>query len=129
MAQESGNRGEPRDTFREGVRAVTGILGALKDAIEETFEDLRDRGDLSPDRAREAARETVRRAQETAREAREVLDVVSRREFEALKAEVAALREELNKSAERGAAGASEGGEEPGQPPFEESTHGPGEPG
>jgi polyhydroxyalkanoate synthesis regulator phasin len=88
-------RTEPGDTFREGVRAVTGILGALRDAIEQTFDDLRERGDLSPERAREAARETMRRAQEAVDDVRERLEFVPRREFEELRAEVAALRQEL----------------------------------
>jgi polyhydroxyalkanoate synthesis regulator phasin len=94
MADEK-KRTDPGDAFREGVRAVTGILGALRDAVEQTFDDLREKGDLSPERAREAARETMRRAQEAVEEVRERLEFVPRREFEELRAEVAALRQEL----------------------------------
>jgi len=95
MADEK-KRTEPGDAFREGVRAVTGVLGALRDAVEQTFEELREKGDLSPDRAREAARETMRRAQEAVEEVRERLEFVPRREFEELKAQVDALRQELD---------------------------------
>lgn len=92
---EEKKRTDPGDAFREGVRAITGILGALRDAVEQTFDDLREKGDLSPERAREAARDTMRRAQEAVEDVRERLELVPRREFEELRAEVAALRREL----------------------------------
>jgi polyhydroxyalkanoate synthesis regulator phasin len=87
------------DPFREGVRAITGILGALKDAIEETFDDLRQQGDLSPEKARDAARSTMKRAQEAVDDVRDRLDFVSRREFDALRAEVGELRRRLDAAA------------------------------
>jgi hypothetical protein len=80
-----------RDGFREGVRTVTGVLGALVEALEQTFTDLRD-NDLAPDRAREMARSAVQRAQETVEDLRGRLEFVPRREFDSLRAEVAALR-------------------------------------
>ena len=95
MAEDK-KRTDPGDAFREGVRAVTGILGALRDAVEQTFDDLREKGDLSPERAKEAARETMRRAQEAVDEVRERLEFVPRRDFEELRLEVANLREELH---------------------------------
>ena len=91
-------RRDPGDPFREGVRAITGILGALKDAIEETFDDLRQQGDLSPEKAREAARSTMRRAQDAVDDVRDRLDLVSRREFDALREEVAELKRRLDAS-------------------------------
>lgn len=84
------------DPIREGVRAVTGILGALKDAIEETFDELKQQGDLSPEKAREAARSTMKRAQDAVDDVRDRLDFVSRREFDALRAEVGELRRRLD---------------------------------
>ena len=50
------------EDVREGIRAGLGILSALKDAIEETVQDMRDRGELSQERAREAVRTTMERA-------------------------------------------------------------------
>ena len=44
IRRQSGERNGAGDPFREGVRAVTGILGAFKDAIEQTFDDLSTRG-------------------------------------------------------------------------------------
>ena len=93
---EEKKRADPGDAFREGVRAVTGVLGALRDAVEQTFEELKEKGDLSPERAKEAARETMRRAQEAVEEVRERLEFVPRREFEELRSQVAAMRQELD---------------------------------
>lgn len=85
-------RGSVGDEVREGIRAGLGILSALKDAVEETVQDMLDRGELSPERAREAVRTTMDRAQAAFDDARVRLDFVPRREFEALQAEVAELR-------------------------------------
>ena len=76
----------------EGLRAGIGILTAFKEAIEETIQEASSRGDLSPDRARGALGTAMTRAQEAVEEVRERLDVVPRREFDALRAEVEALR-------------------------------------
>lgn len=115
------------DPFRDGVRAVTGILGALKDAIEEQFDDLRAQGDLAPDKAREAARSTMRKAQETVDEMRDRLDFVPRREFDALKAEVEALTRRLD--AHQGAPGhaaadsvADQAASDTAEPPVSDAT-------
>jgi len=93
MTEERSSR-ETGDAFRDGVRTVTGVLGAMVEALEDTFRDLRE-GELSPDRARDAARSTVQRAQETVEEWRDRFDFVSRKDFEALRQEVAALRESV----------------------------------
>jgi polyhydroxyalkanoate synthesis regulator phasin len=97
MADEGQKRTDPGDTFREGVRAVSGILGAFKDAIEQTFNDLSERGDISPDRARDAARDAMKRAQDAVDDMRGRLEFVSRREFDALKAEVDGLRVQVER--------------------------------
>lgn len=76
----------------EGIRTGIGILTAFKEAIEETLEEAVDRGDLSPDRAKEAMKDAARRVQVSLDDARDRLDVVPRREFELLRAEVTALR-------------------------------------
>jgi polyhydroxyalkanoate synthesis regulator phasin len=102
MAEEGQKRGDPGDAFREGVRAVSGIIGAFKDAIEQTFKDLSDRGDIAPDRAREAARDAMRRAQEAVEDMRTRVDFVTRREFDALKAELAQLRSQVERHMAQG---------------------------
>lgn len=94
MAEEQKRR-DAGENIRDGMRAIVGVVGALKDAIEETFQELLDQGELSPERAREAARSTVKRAQDTVDEMRDRLDFVTRREFESLRDQVAALERQL----------------------------------
>ena len=96
MSSRDRRPGDLGENLREGVRTVADILGALKDAVEESFDELRARGDLSPERAREAARATMQRAQEELENVRERFDFVSRKEFDALRAEVDALRARLD---------------------------------
>jgi polyhydroxyalkanoate synthesis regulator phasin len=96
MADEQ-RRPDPGDTIREGVRAVTGILGAFKDAIEQTFNDLSARGDISPERARDAARDAMKRAQDAMDEMRTRMDFVPRKEFDALRTELAELRAQVER--------------------------------
>jgi polyhydroxyalkanoate synthesis regulator phasin len=102
MAGEGPKRSDPGDTFREGVRALTGILGAFKDAIEQTFDDLSKRGDLSPERARESASDAMKRVQEAIEDMRGRVDFVTRREFDALKLELSELRTQVERHAAQG---------------------------
>lgn len=88
----SDDRQRAREATREWIRATTGILAAFKEAIEETIEELRERGDLTPERAKEAVRTTMHRAQQAMEETKERFDLVPRREFEQLRSEVAELR-------------------------------------
>jgi polyhydroxyalkanoate synthesis regulator phasin len=94
--QSGSGRGRARrdvgDEVREGIRAGIGILSALKDAIEETVDDMMERGELSQDRAREAVRTTMERAQSAFDEARVRFEFVPRREFEELAEDVRELR-------------------------------------
>ena len=83
---------EAKEGIKEGVRAVTGILAALKDAIDETINDIKVRGDLDPTRAKQAAKDTMSKAQEAFDDMKERVDFVPRKEYDALRAEVDALR-------------------------------------
>ena len=88
MSEEQ--RGRPG--IGEGLRAGIGILTAFKEAIEETIDEAAARNDLRPERAKEALTGALSRAQGAFDEVRDRLDVVPRREFEALRAELEALR-------------------------------------
>jgi polyhydroxyalkanoate synthesis regulator phasin len=79
----------------EGIRAGIGILSAFKEAVEETFQEAVDRGDLSPERAKRAVADTVDRIQSTFEGARDRIDIVSRKEFDDLRAEVERLRAQV----------------------------------
>lgn len=81
----------------DGIRTGLGVLGAFKDAIEETLQEAVDRGDLTPDRARQAMREAGQRLQSAFDDTRGRLDLVSRKEHEELRAEVQALQARLER--------------------------------
>lgn len=90
--QKGRARRDVGDEVRDGIRAGIGILSALKDAIEETVDDMMDRGELSQDRAREAVRTTMERAQTAFDDARTRFEFVPRREFDELMEDVRELR-------------------------------------
>lgn len=81
----------------EGIRAGVGVLMAFKDAIEESVNEALERGDLTPDRARAVIQDASERLQKTVEEARDRLEMVPRKEFEALRGEVAELRARLDR--------------------------------
>ena len=83
---------QAKEGLREGVRAVTGFLAALKDAIDETLRDVRESGDLDAQRAKEAMRSTMKRAQTAMDQAIDRIDVPSRKDVDALRDELDALR-------------------------------------
>src|SRR5262245_17135501 len=85
-------REQARDGIKEGVRAVTGFLAALKDAIDETIRDVKASGDLDPERAKQAMRSTMKRAADAVDDVKDRLDFVTRREFDQLREELTALR-------------------------------------
>ena len=93
--QESGARRRPPG-IGEGVRTGVGILSAFRDAIEETIRETMENSDTRPERARELLNDALARAQDALGEVRERLDVVPRRDFDALRAEVAELRRRLD---------------------------------
>ncbi|MDH3205245.1 MAG: hypothetical protein OEO79_01455 [Gemmatimonadota bacterium] len=84
-----------REKVGDGIRSGIGVLSAFKDALEETIQEARDRGDLSAERAKEVVKEALNRAQSAASGARERLDFVNQAEFEALVEAVDSLRERV----------------------------------
>ena len=72
------------DGIKARIRQGLGMLAAMKDAIEETLKEAKERGDLTPERAKEVMRSTLEKAQEKAGEAREALDFVKQKEFDVL---------------------------------------------
>jgi polyhydroxyalkanoate synthesis regulator phasin len=86
MADESRKSG--LGGIGDGIRTGFGILNSFKEAIEETFQEAVDRGDLSPERAKQVMEDAARRLQSTLEEARDRIDVVPRREFDELRAVV-----------------------------------------
>lgn len=86
-------RGKVSDGIKQGI----GVLSAFKDALEETIQEARDRGDLSTDRAKEVMKSALHKAQEAAGEAKERLDLVTQREFDGLKDTVEVIRQKVER--------------------------------
>ena len=104
MSEQQGGDAGRRMGIGEGVKTGIGVLSALRDAVEETINEAMARGDLSPERAREAVQTAFRRAQDTVGDVRERLDVIPRREFDELRAAVASLSARLDALEGRGPA-------------------------
>ena len=89
-----------RPGIGEGIRSGLGILSALKQAVEETIQEAVDRGDLKPERARDAVQGAMQRMQaalgDTFGDVKERLDVIPRREFDELRAAVAEMSRRLD---------------------------------
>ena len=79
----------------DGIRTGIGILNAFREAVEETLDGAVQRGELTPERARQTMREAFDRVQESFDGARERLDLVPRAEMDELRNELAQLRERV----------------------------------
>ena len=96
----SGTEQEPEeksrtDSIKGGIRQGMSMLNAMKDAIEETLSEARERGDLTPERAKEVMRSTLEKAQARAGEAREAFDFVKQKDFDGLKGVVDGIKEKV----------------------------------
>ncbi len=85
-----------RAKVSDGIKQGIGVLSAFKDALEETINEARERGDLSADRAKSVMKSALSRAQEAAEGARERLDFVTQKEFDTLAEAVESLGERLS---------------------------------
>jgi|SRR5688572_13842071 polyhydroxyalkanoate synthesis regulator phasin len=89
---ESEERRGTRQRMSDGIKQGIGVLSAFKDALEETIQEARERGDLSTDRAKSVMKDALGRAQTAASGAREKLDFVHQSELDALRAQIEALQ-------------------------------------
>jgi len=85
-----------REKVSSGIRDGLGMLSAFKDALEETLQEARDRGDLSADKAKEVMKDALGKAQNAAGDARDRLDLVSQKEFDGLSAVVDSIRDRVS---------------------------------
>jgi polyhydroxyalkanoate synthesis regulator phasin len=97
----------------DGIKQGLGVPSALKDALEEAIGEARERGDLTPDRAREAVRSALHRVQEAAGDAKERLDFVPRKEFDHLRDQLEELKVRLENLERRAAQGPGAGPSRP----------------
>lgn len=108
-----------RAKVSDGIKQGIGVLSAFKDALEETINEAKERGDLSAERAKEIMKDALHRAQEAAEGAKDRLDFVTQKELDALgevvdgiRARVSALEERLGGSAGDTPAATEEQGQE-----------------
>ena len=110
----AGEKGDTRGRVADGIKQGIGVLSAFKDAIEETIVQARERGDLTPERAKEALRSALARAQDAAGDAGDRLDLVSQKDFDLLEAQVNEMRGRLealeSQASQVGGAGGGHGG-------------------
>lgn len=104
------NTSKVKDGFRDGL----GVLSAFKDALEETIQEARERGDLSTDRAKEVLKETLDKAQSAAEGARDRLDRSNPDEMESMRSAVDGIKDRLS-SLEESVFGAAKGNREGGR--------------
>ena len=79
-AESKSTRGKMGDGIKQGI----GVLSAFKDALEETIQEARDRGDLSTDRAKEVMKEALDKAQSAGERARDRLDFAHQADVDTL---------------------------------------------
>ncbi len=106
--KDDGDKKGPREKVGDGIRQGIGVLSAFKDALEETINEARERGDLSTDRAKEVMKGALERAQTAASGARERLDFVNQAELEELQIAVEEIGQRVA-ALEARAFGGSEG--------------------
>jgi polyhydroxyalkanoate synthesis regulator phasin len=99
-----------RAKVSDGIKQGIGVLSAFKDALEETINEARERGDLSADRAKSVMKGALNRAQEAAEGARERLDFVTQKEFDVLADTVESIKERVSALEGRFTGGGGAGG-------------------
>ena len=91
---EKNGGGEPKSARKkvgDGIRQGIGVLSAFKEALEETIQEARDRGDLSTERAKEVMKSALGKAQAAASDAREKFDFATQSDLESVQAALEAL--------------------------------------
>ena len=109
--KKKGARAKVSDGIKQGI----GVLSAFRDALEETINEARERGDLSADRAKEVMKSALHKAQEAAEGAKDRLDFVNQKEFDGLRGVVDDIKDRVSALEARfrkGSAEEDDGGDE-----------------
>jgi len=85
-----------REKVEDGIKQGLGVLSAFKEALEETIQEARERGDLSTDRAKEVMKDALDRAQSAADGARERIERTNPAEVQAIKDTVESIRSRVS---------------------------------
>lgn len=84
-----------QERVSDGIRQGMSVLNAMKDAIEETIKEAKERGDLNQERAKEVMKSGLAKAQKRMESAREAFEFVSQNDFEELRTKVDELKARL----------------------------------
>jgi polyhydroxyalkanoate synthesis regulator phasin len=123
-------RPEESKSREGGFKQGLGILAAMKEAIEETIQEARERGDLDPEKAKEFFRGAMEKAHGAAGEARSRLEEIREKDLPSVQEAMEDLRGRVQKLEDafrrRGDPGGDEedasGGEGGGTDPAEEEN-------
>jgi polyhydroxyalkanoate synthesis regulator phasin len=85
-----------KDKVSDGIKQGIGVLSAFKEALEETIQEAKERGDLSTERAREVMKGALEKAHAAAEDARERLDFATQNELDGLKGTVDTIKERVS---------------------------------
>ena len=84
-----------REKVSDGIKQGIGVLSAFKEALDETIQEAKEKGDLSADRAREVMKDALERAQSAAEGAKDRLDFVTQREFDGVAGAVDLIKQRV----------------------------------
>lgn len=84
-----------RQKVGDGIRQGIGVLSAFKDALEETIQEARERGDLSGERAKEVMKTALDKAQAAASGAKEKFDFATQAELDSVQMTLEALNDRI----------------------------------
>jgi hypothetical protein len=95
-ASDDTDRKTARDRMGDGIKQGIGVLSALRDSLEESIQEARERG-LSTERAREVVKEALDKAQAAGGRARERLDLAQQADVDSLRDVVASIGSRLSR--------------------------------
>lgn len=90
--EKKGAKNKVSDSIKQGI----GVLSAFKEALEETIQETKERGDLPTERAREVMKGALEKAHAAAEDARERLDFATQNELDGLKSTIDTIRERVS---------------------------------
>ena len=108
----AGESKSTRAKMGDGIKQGIGVLSAFRDALEETIQEARDRGDISTERAKEVMKDALDKAQTAGERARDRLDFANQTDMEAVKGAIDAVRQRVS-DLEESVFGSSKGDVEP----------------
>ncbi len=85
-----------KNKVSDGIKQGIGVLSAFKEALEETIQETKERGDLPTERAREIMKSALEKAHAVAEDARERLDFATQNELDSLKGTVDTIKERVS---------------------------------